>query len=243
MISQNHPEFIQFPNPNDADDLGFIGHGADLEINTLLSAYQQGIFPWFNPNEPILWWSPNPRMILPTGEMHISRSLRKVIRSNRFQITCGTAFERVIEHCSKPRMGLVQEHHADKNMNTWITAEMKQAYIELHQAGYAQSIECWENESLVGGLYGVCIAGMYFGESMFSKVNNASKVALAALCQFLYSQKIDWIDCQVESEHLISLGAISIERATFLEKVSSGLNSPNNLDWNGFEKNVVFSNI
>ena len=158
MLSSTHPDYIQFPDPELADDHGFLAHGGDLRVNTLLSAYQQGIFPWFNEGEPILWWSPNPRMILPTKDMHISRSLTKTIRSNRYQITCNTAFADVISACSEPRT----PKNKTIEPGTWITPAMKDAYLALFSAGYAVSIEAWEKQQLVGGLYGVSIAGMFF---------------------------------------------------------------------------------
>lgn len=241
MLSQNHPEYVQFPDPKLANKQGFIGHGANLAVNTLVSAYQQGIFPWFSDNEPILWWSPNPRMLLPTSDIHISRSLRKVIQSKHFTITYGKAFEEVIEQCSRPRPTKNREKITSissiDGSQTWITQDMKQAYINLHHAGYAQSIECWQGDQLVGGLYGVTIAGMYFGESMFSQSANSSKVALVALCRFLHSQKVKWIDCQIESQHLMSLGAINIDRHEFLERIKKHLVSPIELDWQQFQKN------
>ena len=234
MINRQHPDYIEFPNPELANKHGFLAHGGDLNTNTLLSAYQQGIFPWFNDNEPILWWSPDPRMIMPTAGIHISRSLRKTIRSEQFQLTCGQAFDQVIEACSHPRVPAQDFLLEDESPQTWITADMKQAYIQLHQAGFAQSIECWENEKLVGGLYGVTISGMYFGESMFSQSNNSSKVALVALCGFLLEQGIHWIDCQVESQHLVSLGAINIDRNQFIEKIHYRLNNPVAINWDTF---------
>lgn len=232
MISKEHPEYIQFPNPNTADEHGFLGHGGDLEINTLLSAYQQGIFPWFNEEDPILWWSPNPRMILSTSELHISRSLSKTIRSGKFTVSCNTAFNEVISQCSKPR---VTKSELDPS-GSWITADMKQAYNALFQAGYAVSIETWYERELVGGLYGVTIAGMYFGESMFSRKSDASKVALHALCQFLAKNGAEWIDCQVESPHLVSLGATNISRENFIAKIHKQLEANNILNWGDFCK-------
>ncbi len=231
MLDKNHPNYIDFPEPSFANKHGFLAHGGDLNTDTLLSAYQQGIFPWFNDNEPILWWSPNPRMIIPTADIRVSRSLRKTIRSKQFSITAGKAFEEVIEQCSQPRKSHDTHLSDDETPQTWITEDMKNAYLDLHKAGYAQSIECWENNILVGGLYGVTIAGMYFGESMFSKASNSSKVALVSLCQFLQQSGIEWIDCQVESPHLVSLGAVNIERDAFLKSLQSGLSQPINLRW------------
>jgi len=213
-------------------------------VNTLLSAYQQGIFPWFNDNDPILWWSPNPRMILSTQDIHVSRSLAKTIRSGKFQVTCNTAFDEVISQCSKPRIEKNElteneseseaEAELENNSGTWITADMKQAYNSLFKAGYAVSIETWHEGELVGGLYGVSIAGMYFGESMFSRKNDASKVALHALCQFLDKNNCEWIDCQIESPHLTSLGAINISRNNFIQRVNQKLHAGNTINWSEF---------
>ena len=231
MLDKNHPNYIDFPDPDFANKHGFLAHGGDLSTHTLLSAYQQGIFPWFNDNEPILWWSPNPRMVIPTAGIRISRSLRKTIRTKKFTITAGKAFEEVMEHCSKPRKPNDIHLTDEETPQTWITQDMKDAYLSLHKAGYAQSVECWENNTLVGGLYGVTIAGMYFGESMFSSASNSSKVALASLCQFLHHKGVDWVDCQVESEHLVSLGAVNIERTEFLKNIQTQLLQPIDLPW------------
>ena len=234
MIDRPHPHYTEFPDPELANKHGFLAHGGSLDVHTLLSAYQQGIFPWFNDNEPILWWSPDPRMIMPTAEIHTSRSLKKIIKNKKFKITCGQNFEQVIEACSQPRHPEGSFNITYEQPQTWLTTDMKKAYVELHHAGFAQSIECWQNNKLVGGLYGVTIAGMYFGESMFSKENNSSKVALVALCQFLQSQGIQWIDCQVESQHLLSLGAININRKEFLEKIQHQLTHPLEINWHDF---------
>jgi len=253
LIDPSHPKYIHFPNPELSDSDGFIGHGGNLNVETLLSAYQQGIFPWFNQNQPLLWWSPNPRMIIKTDEMHVSKSLKKCLRASRFKVTCGQAFSDVIDACSKPRQTHVvtaESEEINQEINdgnekenvqthTWITDEMKQAYIKLHHQGFAQSIECWQNEQLVGGLYGVTFAGMFFGESMFSKVTNSSKIALFHLCQFLKSQRVDWIDCQVESDHLLSLGAINIPRHEFLTKIKHQLSQQNTIDWQTFQPAIT----
>lgn len=230
MLNKAHPDYVQFPDPNLADDHGFLIHGGNLQPNTLLSAYQQGIFPWFNEGEPILWWSPNPRMILPTGKMHVSRSLQKTIRSKRYRITCNQAFSKVIACCGQPRPMTNQAMES----GTWITATMQEAYQALFSSGYAVSIEAWHDDKLVGGLYGVSIAGMFFGESMFSKKPDSSKVALYHLCQFLNDMNVQWIDCQVESPHLMSLGARKIARQDFLDKIASQLQSPIFIDWSQF---------
>jgi len=231
MLARYHPNYVIFPDPGKAEDSGYIGHGANLSINTLLSAYQQGIFPWFNDDEPILWWCPNPRMILNTDEMHVSHSLKKTLRSKPYRITCNTAFSQVISQCSKPRT-------TKSNLNygaSWITKEMQEAYNNLHDEGYGISIEAWQGDELVGGLYGVSIAGMFFGESMFAKKTDSSKIALFYTCQFLKKHGCDWIDCQVASEHLETLGAINIPRELFLSKISRKLKEPTSIPWDEFE--------
>ncbi len=238
MIDRQHPEYIEFPDPKLANKHGFLAHGGDLSLTTLLSAYQQGIFPWFNDNEPILWWSPDPRMIMPTADIHISRSLNKTIRNKCFTVTCGQAFTEVIESCSKPRANDKSINPMAQESQTWLTQDMKTAYIELHKAGFAQSIECWRENQLVGGLYGVTIAGMFFGESMFSIESNSSKVALVSLCQHLNKQGINWIDCQVESKHLISLGAINISRDEFIKKLVYHIENAQEISWNNFGKQI-----
>ena len=235
MIHRQHPQYIEFPDPKLANKHGFLAHGGDLSLTTLLSAYQQGIFPWFNDHEPILWWSPDPRMIMPTADIHISRSLKKTIRSERFTVTCGQAFTDVIESCSKPRTSDKSANFLEQEPQTWLTQDMKTAYIELHKAGFAQSIECWHENRLVGGLYGVTIAGMFFGESMFSIESNSSKVALVALCRHLNKYGISWIDCQVESKHLLSLGAIHYSRNSFIKKLKYHVENPRKIPWNDFE--------
>ena len=234
MIKRHHPEYIEFPDPKLANTHGLLAHGGDLSTATILSAYQQGIFPWFNDNEPILWWSPDPRMILPTADVHISRSLKKTLRSQRFNITCGQAFSEVIDYCSKPRTRDKSINLLEVSAQTWLTQDMKTAYIDLHKAGFAQSIECWHDKHLVGGLYGVTIAGMFFGESMFSTENDSSKVALVALCQYLQKHGIHWIDCQVESKHLVSLGAVNISRKNFIKKINYRIENPQEISWTEF---------
>ena len=238
MIDRQHPQYIEFPDPKLANRHGFLAHGGDLSLTTLLSAYQQGVFPWFNDNEPILWWSPDPRMILPTADIHISRSLNKTIRSKCFTVTYGQAFTEVIDSCSKPRANDKSINPMVQESQTWLTHDMKTAYIELHKAGFAQSIECWRENQLVGGLYGVTIAGMFFGESMFSIESNSSKVALVSLCQHLNKQCINWIDCQVESKHLISLGAINISRDEFIKKLVYHIENAQEISWNNFGKQI-----
>ncbi|MBT4204664.1 MAG: leucyl/phenylalanyl-tRNA--protein transferase [Proteobacteria bacterium] len=190
---------------------GLLASGGDLEPKTLLTAYSLGIFPWFEEGQPILWWSPNPRLVLYPGKFKKSRSLSKTLRKNVFNISFDTAFSEVMKSCSLPRIG--------KSQSSWITVKMIDAYEQLHRQGHAHSVECWREGELVGGLYGVSIGGVFFGESMFSLVPDASKVALATLCSIGKSWGYLLIDCQVESSHLLSLGAEKIARSTFSEKL------------------------
>jgi len=204
--------YISFPSLNNANEDGLLAMGGDLNLDTLVSAYSQGIFPWFNNDQPILWWSPNPRLVLYPEQLKISKSMLKVIRQNRYRVTCDKVFSKVIKSCA-----LRGETASSKSDNeTWITEDMHNAYKDLFDAGYAHSIEVWEEQDLVGGLYGIVLGKVFFGESMFSHVSNASKLALISLCQYL--QKLDFkvIDCQVASSHLFSLGATEIPRDAFL---------------------------
>lgn len=226
MLSRNDPGYVRFPDANHADASGLLAHGGDLRPKTLLSAYQQGLFPWFDDDQPILWWSPDPRMVLRPKQFKLSRSLRKTLRKDLFSVTCDQSFQGVIQACSEPRRGI--EH------GTWITSDMQQAYLHLHDLGYAHSIECWQDKKLVGGLYGVCIQNMFFGESMFSRQRDASKVALFYLCRFLQQQQVEWIDCQVASEHLLSLGAENISRDEFLLDLQQGLQQNGKIVWQDF---------
>ena len=199
-----------FPDPETAmdDPNGLLIAGGSLSTERLLSAYRQGIFPWYNEDEPILWWCPNPRCVLWSRELKITRSLRKNIRSNRYEVRIDTAFPAVIENCRKPR---------PQSAGTWILPEMAVAYKKLHELGYAHSYETWENNKLVGGLYGVQLGQVFFGESMFSKKTDASKIALVRLCQ---NSAIKLIDCQIPSQHLFSLNARNIPRKQFIQLLS-----------------------
>lgn len=209
---------LWFPSPNLAleEPNGLLAFGGDLSAERLLLAYQNGIFPWFNEGEPPLWWSPAPRMVLYPKEIKISRSLRKRINRQEFQITFDRCFAQVIEQCAISRQATT---------GTWITSDMQAAYGELHQQGYAHSVEVWKNEQLVGGLYGLALGGIFFGESMFSKVSDASKVALVKLTQHLQQQGFSLIDCQVYSDHLASLGAREITREIFLQALEENTRS------------------
>ncbi len=200
-----------FPPPSLANEAGLLAVGGDLSLPRLLEAYRHGIFPWYEPGEPILWWSPDPRLILDPAELRVSRSLRSVLRKGEFEVRFDTACTQVIHACAtSPR--------PDQN-GTWIGRDIEAAYTALHHAGVCHSVEAWSGGTLVGGLYGVCLGGCFFGESMFSARSNASKVALVRLAELLLALGIDVIDCQVASEHLISLGAKEIARAEFLERI------------------------
>jgi leucyl/phenylalanyl-tRNA--protein transferase len=187
---------------------GLLAIGGDLKPERLLLAYRQGIFPWYNQGQPILWWAPNPRAVLFPEKLKISRSLRKALRNKNFTVTLDQAFSDVVEACSQPR-------DYDSQPGTWITHEMKQAYKALHQRGAAHSIECWLDGQLVGGLYGVAIGRIFFGESMFTRRSDASKVAFVILAQHLARWGFGAIDCQIHSQHLESLGAENIPRTEF----------------------------
>jgi leucyl/phenylalanyl-tRNA--protein transferase len=184
--------------------------GADLSPERLVEAYARGIFPWFNDDDPILWWSPDPRMVLFVDELRVSRSLRRAVASKRFRVTADTAFEQVMAGCAEPR--------ADQQ-GTWITGAMTAAYSTLARRGLAHSIEVWQGDALAGGLYGVALGRMFFGESMFTRVRDASKVALVQLARQLESWQMPMIDCQMSTEHLASLGAREIRRSDFVDEV------------------------
>ncbi len=200
---------LDFPDPSTAlkEPNGLLAAGGDLSVERLLEAYRLGIFPWYSQGEPILWWSPDPRTVIYPGQLHISHSLRKDIRRQHFHFSYNQAFAEVMEACSLPRA---------KQAGTWITAEMKQAYLRLHKRGFAQSMECWQGENLVGGIYGVVLGRCFFGESMFSRVDNASKAAMVALDSRLQTQGFALLDCQVSSPHLLSMGAVEIPRREFV---------------------------
>lgn len=198
-----------FPPVENANDEGLLAIGGDLFPERLLLAYRNGIFPWFNEDSPILWWSPDPRMVLFPQNIKISKSMRKVLRDAQFRITKNTCFEAVMTQCSQiKRAG---------QKGTWITENMKEAYMELHKKGHAISYEVWENNLLVGGLYGIDLGHVFCGESMFSTVSNASKFAFIHLAQELKAKKYTLIDCQMYTEHLASLGAKEISRKEFIK--------------------------
>ena len=190
---------------------GLLAAGGSLSVPRLLDAYRHGIFPWFNPGDPILWWSPDPRMVLIPSEFNISRSLAKVLRNTHYEVRTDTVFEQVMRGCAAPRT-----IHQDGHHGTWIDEDMIAAYCALHQMGYAHSVEVWMNGKLAGGMYGVGIGHMFYGESMFSNVSNASKIALAHLTRQFERWKLPMIDCQMNTPHLASLGAREIPRSEFI---------------------------
>jgi len=206
-----------FPDPRAADETGLLAFGGDLCAERLLAAYSSGIFPWYD-EDPILWFSPDPRMVLPLDALHVSRSLGKRIRSARFEVRFDTAFERVVAGCAAvKRIG---------QRGTWITPDMQAAYGELHRLGFAHSVESWRGGRLVGGLYGVSLGAAFFGESMFALEPDASKVALVALVERLRAWRFALIDCQVHTHHLESLGAEEWSRDRFLDLLPSALAAP-----------------
>lgn len=209
---------IVFPPPDLASREGLLAVGGDLSQERLIQAYSMGIFPWFSETDPILWWSPDPRLVLYPDELRVSRSLQKTINQSLFQITMDQAFERVINACAR-----VRRKHGE---GTWIVPAMISAYCRLHATGYAHSVEAWQNDALVGGLYGVSLGKCFFGESMFTHVTNASKVAFVALVKHLKALSFDLIDCQVTTGHLISFGAREIPRDAFLNQLRKTLERP-----------------
>jgi leucyl/phenylalanyl-tRNA--protein transferase len=202
-----------FPPISEANPDGILAIGGDLSPERLLLAYKSGIFPWFNEDEPLIWWSPNPRMVLFLEELVISKSMRNILRKDVFKVTFNQNFKDVISNCQRiKRQG---------QNGTWITNDMIEAYCKLHDLGIAKSVEVWQNEKLVGGLYGIDLGTIFCGESMFSKVSNASKVAFIALVNQLKTANYKLLDCQVYNEHLESLGCREIERADFMKILKS----------------------
>ena len=201
-----------FPSVDNAleEPNGLLAAGGDLSTKRLINAYSNGIFPWYDDDQPILWWSPNPRAIIIPSQLHCSKSLKKTIRKSMLTYTFDKAFTDVIGRC-----GAVREH----NQGTWITEEMRDAYTELHYQGHAHSIEIWDEQELVGGLYGVAIGKVFFGESMFSLQANASKMAMLAIGKHLGECGYKLIDCQVESDHLFTMGAVLITRDNFIQSL------------------------
>jgi leucyl/phenylalanyl-tRNA---protein transferase len=209
---------IDFPPPHLASKEGLLAVGGDLSEKRLILAYRMGIFPWFSDDGPILWWSPDPRLVLYPSEIRISKTLKKIIKKNVFSVTMDMAFDEVIHQCAQVRL--------QKNQGTWIVKDMIDAYCKLHRSGFAHSVEVWQQEELAGGLYGVSLGKCFFGESMFSRASNASNVALVELAKYLGGLSFDLIDCQVRTEHLIRFGAREVPRKRFLNQLEISLNAP-----------------
>ncbi len=212
-----------FPAPENAldDPNGLLAAGGELSPEWLIAAYQQGIFPWFSDDQPILWWSPAPRAVFLPKEFHVSRSLRKLLKKGSFKISVNMAFPEVIHQCATTR----------EQQGTWINQEMIEAYTELHAQGFAHSFEVWQDDVLVGGIYGLSLGRIFFGESMFSKVTNASKVALAHLIKWLHAWGYPLVDCQVYNPHLGSLGAVEISRNDFARALLLNVGPSSHGNW------------
>ena len=207
-----HDPSITFPPVSEAlkEPDGLLAAGGDLSPERLMAAYRRGIFPWYEQGQPILWWSPDPRAVIPVDGLHISRSLRKKLRRDDYRVSFDTAFAEVVRACAEPRAG---------SNGTWITDEMQQAYIRLHLLGHAHSVEVWNAEDeLIGGLYGVMLDRVFSGESMFSRASNGSKIAMVYLAEWLQMRGIEAIDCQLPNPHLMRMGAIEIPRDTFVTR-------------------------
>lgn len=215
------PKELVFPHPEEAEPEGILAIGGGLEPERLILAYRMGIFPWYDHNTPILWWSPDPRLVLYPEGMHLSKSLRRVLHSGKYRVTLDQAFAQVIEACAETRR--------EGQEGTWILEEMKAAYLELHLRGYAHSVEVWQEDVLVGGLYGVSLGAAFFGESMFSHRPDTSKTALAYLSRQLSLWGFQLIDCQVPTDHLKRLGAVEVPRRRFLEELGQSLQSETRL--------------
>jgi len=224
MLTWLRRDSLEFPPLERAlhEPNGLLAAGGDLSAERLIAAYRHGCFPWFSEGQPILWWSPDPRTVLLPDEFHLSRSLAKLLRQQRFRITFDQDFAAVIAGCAEPR------EHAD---GTWITESMRSAYLELHRRGLAHSVEVWQDDTLVGGLYGLAMGQLFFGESMFSRTDNASKVGFATLVEKLREWGFVLIDCQMPTQHLHSFGARPITRQAFADYLKRYLNQPCAADW------------
>ena len=198
-----------FPEVHLANEEGILAISEDLHPERVINAYYQGIFPWYNYDHTIIWWAPNPRFVLKLSELKYSKSLRPFLNQKKYKVTCNVAFEKVISNC---RTAVRKDQEG-----TWITPKMKDTYLILHNAGFAHSIEVWDNDDLVGGLYGVQVGNMFCGESMFALKSNASKVGFVTLCKFLVDRGFEYVDCQNYTDYLASFGAKNIERKTFME--------------------------
>ncbi len=228
------PSQYIFPNPisHDPEGAGLICIGADLAPSTLFQAYSQGLFPWFSDDEPICWWCPEPRCIIVPAHYQPSKSLVRSMKKQDYRLTVNHAFEQVIRNCALPR-SYAQE--------TWISEEIIQGYCGLFNAGFAYSIEVWQQDNLVGGLYGVSIGLGCFGESMFSHATDVSKMAFYLLMRIGQQQQLPWIDCQLVNDHLLSLGSSTISRQTYLESLQNVIKAPA-IDWKFYQERVFSSN-
>jgi len=208
-----------FPDPRESDSEGIVAVGGDLSVTTLLTAYQQGIFPWYNDHQPILWWCPDPRFVLYPDDLKVAKSMRPYFNQKKYRISFDQAFEEVMTACGAVR-------RQGQPYGTWITDDMLSGYSDLHDAGYAHSVEVWDGDTLVGGLYGVALGKMFFGESMFSLRPNASKMGFITLVRILKKRGYQLIDCQQETGHLASLGAQNIRRTDFLDTTKELVHLP-----------------
>ena len=222
------PDNLAFPSPATAakEPDGLLAVGGDLRPDRLLTAYRQGIFPWYEDGGPLLWWSPDPRMVIEPADVHVSRSMKRLIRQRRYQVTMDQAFPEVIEQCSALRRTVYGSPDVDDGSGTWITTDMIHAYCTLHRLGYAHSVEVWASGDLVGGLYGISLGRMFFGESMFSVQPDTSKLAFITLARQLQQWQFSLIDCQLPTDHLYSLGAAPIPRRQFLKVLETDANVP-----------------
>ena len=218
------PVHLAMRDPN-----GLLAIGGDLSTTRLLSAYRQGIFPWYNPDEPILWWCPDPRTVLRPDELHVSRSFGKAVRRGDYALTLDRAFQSVLQACAGERQ---------KSRGTWLGDDMRYAYNELHARGHAHSVEVWRDGELIGGLYGIALGRVFFGESMFSRATDASKIALYWLCRQLQRWRFELIDCQISSAHLLSLGARELPRSEFLPQLALAVQGPSPTPRWSFEADV-----
>jgi len=231
LLTPNNPD-LRFPPAQLASPEGLLAIGGDLRPERLLEAYRHGIFPWYSTGQPILWWCPDPRMVLFPDRLRVSRSLRKTLRTGRFRVTLDTQFRRVMEACALPRP--TQE-------GTWITPEMIEAYAQLHALGCAHCVEAWIGDELVGGLYGIALGSMFFGESMFARATDASKVAFVHLVRQLQRWGFTLIDCQVTTAHLASLGAEEIARSEFLRLLAAAIRGTDRRGRWQFDEHLVIS--
>lgn len=220
FLGANDP--LPAPETARRDPNGLLAAGGGLSVPRLVDAYARGVFPWFSDGDPVLWWCPNPRLILPTGAVHVSRSLARRLARRDYRVTVDAAFDRVMRACAAPRAG---------EQGTWITAEMVAAYEALHARGYAHSLEVWQDDELVGGIYGVAIGTAFFGESMFSRVPDGSKIAIVWLAAQLARWGAPFIDCQVRSDHLVRMGAVEVPRREFLRQLPPLVAAPGPPAW------------